>query len=490
MPALPAARGLGLPLARLVVVMAGVTSAPAWACGGGRRADAAAEPDAPLDAALVDAAPADAALADASTLDASDAARADDAWAPLDASGDGPVDAGLDGVVELPDASVEPPDVCAALTRSLVVLSEEVGTAGGEVTVIVAPVPGTDEVWVAERGGLVRAWRAGAWADAPWLDLREVIGALGPATVDRGILGFAVHPEHARNGRFFVAYEPGDERPDARSFVLAEHRRSATDPGVASPDAVARVLVQTDREPGNPGGPVAFGADGFLYLGLGDGGGSGDDHGTIGRAQSLDTWFGKVLRLDVDVRPAGPAPGNPWFEGSRPEIWALGVRDPRGIAFDRERGELYLADRGELGWDEVDMQPARSPGGESYGWRVYEGLEVFDRDLEPVVDAHAAPAAVVQRTSDPVVRGACGIVGGIVVRGGAVPPLEGVYLFGDACSADLAALYLEGGHVRGPCRISGVLGPDEATSAIGAGPSGEPWIAARPSGRILRITAP
>jgi glucose/arabinose dehydrogenase len=187
------------------------------------------------------------------------------------------------------------------------------------------------------------------------------------------------------------------------------------------------------------GGNLAFGPDGYLYIGLGDGGSGGDPHGN---GQSLTTLLGKMLRIDptlLEDRPYAIPSDNPFVgrEGARPEIWAYGLRNPWRYSFDRATGDLWIADVGQSAWEEIDVQSSGSDGGENYGWNRMEGDHPFEGD---------APADVVR----PVFEyshddGGCTVTGGYVYRGRAIPALARAYLFADFCLGRLEAIRLQDG---------------------------------------------
>jgi len=210
-----------------------------------------------------------------------------------------------------------------------------------------------------------------------------------------------------------------------------------------------------------------FGPDGYLYIGLGDGGSGGDPHGN---AQSLGTLLGKMLR--IDPRPADGAPyripaDNPFVTtpGALPEIWAYGLRNPWRYSFDRVTGDLWIGDVGQSAWEEVDRQPASSGGGENYGWNVREGSH-------PYTAGGSAPGAV-----DPVFDyahsdGGCVVTGGYVYRGEAIPDLAGIYVFADFCLGAIEGLRLDGDQV-----VHDQLGATvQAVSSFGEDAQGELYV--------------
>ncbi|MEM5787000.1 MAG: PQQ-dependent sugar dehydrogenase [Syntrophobacteraceae bacterium] len=251
-----------------------------------------------------------------------------------------------------------------------------------------------------------------------FLDLSSLVSCCG----ERGLLSIAFHPDYSRNGFFFVNYT--DKKGDT---VVARYRVSS------NPDrgdrASAQVILRADQPyPNHNGGLVLFGPDRYLYIGMGDGGSAGDPGN---RAQNLGTLLGKMLRIDVN----GPSaysipPDNPFLDNpsAKPEIWAYGLRNPWKFSFDRQTGDMLIADVGQDKLEEVNFQPAASKGGENYGWRLMEGSRCFNPatncnqgDLVLPITEYAHPLG-------------CSITGGFVYRGKSIPALQGVYLYGDYCS--------------------------------------------------------
>jgi glucose/arabinose dehydrogenase len=252
----------------------------------------------------------------------------------------------------------------------------------------------------------------------PFLDIRSKVSCCG----ERGLLSAAFHPSYAANGLFYVNYTN-----QAGHTVIARYQVSA-DPNVANPRS-ERVLLRV-RQPfaNHNGGQLQFGPDGFLYIGLGDGG-SGGDPGN--RAQSRRLLLGKILRIDVDggVRYAIPR-DNPFVgvRGARREIWAYGLRNPWRFSFDRITGDLFIADVGQSAWEEINFQQAGSPGGDNYGWRLMEGNHCFNPAVGCDDGTLVHPIAEYDHSQG------CSVTGGYVYRGSVVTSLVGSYLFGDFCS--------------------------------------------------------
>jgi glucose/arabinose dehydrogenase len=291
-------------------------------------------------------------------------------------------------------------------------------------------VPGDrTRLFVVEQGGRILIIRNGAIVPTPFLDVSNRIRAGG----EQGLLGLAFHPSYAQNGRFFVNYT--DTRGDTH---VAEFRVTAN-PDVADP-ASERLLLFVDQPFDNHnGGGLAFGTDGKLYLGLGDGGSGGDP---MGNGQSLGTHLGKMLRIDVDAgTPYGVPADNPFTRtaGARPEIWAFGLRNPWRFAFDRMTGDLVIADVGQSAVEEVDIGLASRHGGENYGWNVTEGSRCYRPANGCNMTGLTLPVAEYTHADG------CSITGGVVYRGCRLPGYQGTYFYGDYCSGIIRSFRLENG---------------------------------------------
>jgi glucose/arabinose dehydrogenase len=325
--------------------------------------------------------------------------------------------------------------------------------------------PGVDALFVVEQGGTIQIVLPGGIVQTFLTIPVEYVG-------EQGLLGLAFHPHYATNGRFFVYYVP----PGGGQNIVSEYVRSVNVPSLAYPYEIARILTQPDPEANHNAGMLAFGRDGFLYVAMGDGGSGGDPHGEFGNGLDRTTLLGKILRLDVENRAGNySAAGNP-FSGTSglPQIWAYGLRNPWRFSFDRETGDLYIADVGQNQWEEIDFQPAASTGGENYGWRAYEGDIVYDNNVVDRVPVHAAPVlAYAHVSSTDILRGACSVTGGYVYRGSVIPGLQGFYLFGDWCSVDVAAFKMCGGVRQGLTRVDGLTNQIVRLASFGEDQAGE-----------------
>jgi len=329
---------------------------------------------------------------------------------------------------------------------------------------------GTGRLFVVEQGGRIRILRRGRVLDPPFLDVSSLVIAGG----EQGLLGLAFHPEYEANGRFFVNYTDVDG-----DTVVAEYRVSSSDPDRADPGS-ARVLLRIDQPfPNHNGGHLAFGPDGYLYIGTGDGGSAADP---FGNGQRLDTLLGKLLRIDVDgERPYGIPQDNPFVgrEGARPEIWAYGLRNPWRFSFDPEGGALWIGDVGQNALEEVDRARA-DRGALNYGWNVMEG----DRCFEPPTGCD--PEGLVQPMAVYPTGTGCAVIGGHVYRGAEFPALRGGYLFADICNGLIWGLDAAGPSPQEPVRL---LDTNHAISSFGLDEEGELYVTDLASGEVLHVTA-
>jgi glucose/arabinose dehydrogenase len=292
---------------------------------------------------------------------------------------------------------------------------------------------GDSRLFIVEMAGRIRIVQNGTLLAAPFLDISSRV-KLGS---EEGLLSMAFDPQYATNGVFFVYFT--DTTGD---IAIERYRVSPADANVADP-APLRILTVTHRDFGNhKGGLVAFGPDGFLYLGTGDGGSGGDPQGN---GQNLNALLGKLLRIDVRnadttqpyvVPPQNPFAGQP---GVRGEIWAFGLRNPWRYAFDAETGLLYIADVGQARIEEVNVVAAAAPG-INYGWNITEGSLCYPADP---CDKAGLALPVLEYAHD--ANGGCSVIGGRVYRGNAIPELRGRYLYSDGCSGWLRSFLYSNG---------------------------------------------
>lgn len=298
-----------------------------------------------------------------------------------------------------------------------------VPAAGGlkDVTALTAPKDDT-RLFVAESRGTVRVVRAGRVRPTPFADITRLVRSGG----EQGLLGLAFHPKYASNGRFYVNYTDRDG-----ATVIAELRRSPANPDIANPGYRRQLMRIPQPYSNHNGGALAFGPDGYLYIGMGDGGAGGDPQN---RAQAMNSRLGKLLRIDVDGRqgrlqyripPSNPFRGRPGIPG---EIYAIGLRNPWRISFDRIRGDLWIGDVGQSRREEISFATVAQARGANFGWRVWEG------DVR-----HGTTPLTIRRLIRPVTvydhRFGCSVTGGYVYRGPSIPGLDGRYVFGDFCTS-------------------------------------------------------
>ena len=328
---------------------------------------------------------------------------------------------------------------------------------------------GDDRLFVVERAGTVRVVVEGEVRPEPFLDLRDRVGSRGG---EQGLLGLAFPPGFAASGRYYVYYTDL-----AGGSVLS--RFTAT--GDGTDPASERVLLRQPQPASNHnGGQLAFGPDGYLYLGLGDGGSGGDPRGA---GQSLSTWLGKLLRLDVSGDDLAVPADNPFVgrEGALPEIWAYGFRNPWRFSFDPATGDLFIADVGQNAFEEVNLQPAASRGGENYGWNVMEGAACFSP--REGCDADGLTLPIVTYPHGP--EWGRSITGGYVYRGSALPELQGAYVFADFVSGKV----WRADATDGAWQVTLLLDTGFNVSTFGVDAAGELYLADYASGRVYRLAA-
>lgn len=288
---------------------------------------------------------------------------------------------------------------------------------------------GSNRLFVLEQQGTIRIIQDGEVLEEPFLDVSWDIPVLEGYT-EQGLLGLAFHPDYENNGRFFVNYT----KKENDGMMLVEYRVSADDPNIADPDS-ARLLMFTPK-PGQDhnGGQLAFGPDGYLYIGYGDGLGPGDPEQN---GQNLNSLLGKILRINVedDTVPYRLIRDNPYIGQGRPEVWAYGLRNPYSFSFDPVSGDMYIGDVGQDTWEEINFLPGGHTGGANFGWRRMEGNTIYDRETPPKMDM-LAPAIAYEHTEE-----RCAVIAGHVYRGGAIPELQGVFIYGDWCASNLFTLY-------------------------------------------------
>ncbi len=363
--------------------------------------------------------------------------------------------------------------LCGLLLVTPSLLAGELGLApmfGGKAfdqPVFMLQPPGDGGTWfVVERGGKIYRLNADGSDQQLVLDLSEEVES---RPMEAGLLGMAFHPRFAENGRVYLSYTRAGA---PLTSVLARFR--SHDGGMSIAPGSEQVLLEVKQPYRNHnGGHIAFGPDGYLYFGLGDGGSGGDPKGN---AQNRDTLLGAILRLDVNrVSPYAVPPDNPFAKGKgRGEIYAYGLRNPWRWSFDRKTGQLWVGDVGQNRWEEVD----RVGAGDNLGWNRWEGLHCYRGET---CSAKGIVLPLAEYSHD---KG-CSITGGYVYRGSAIPSLRGQYLYGDFCTGRIWSLdTTKAGAEPRERLLSG-----KRIASFAEGRQGELYLLDFSSGRIFRLVA-
>jgi len=367
---------------------------------------------------------------------------------------------------------------CASMPRvEALTLRSELFADGLTSPVHVTAPPGDfNRVFIVEQPGRIRIVKNGSPLAVPFLGIEDLVAFGG----EQGLFSVAFHPDYASNGFFYVNYT---RRADGAT-VIARYRVSS-DPDVADPASAFVLLTIAQPYANHNGGQLAFGPkDGYLYIGMGDGGSSGDPGN---RAQSDTTLLGKLLRIDVNSgSPYGIPPDNPggaWL----PEVWAKGLRNPWRFSFDRLTGDLYIADVGQGQREEIDYVPHGTGGGRNYGWRCMEGdLCTGSTGCSCTDPSLTAPLHVYSHALG------CSVTGGFVYRGPS-SALQGTYFFADYCSATIWSFRVVGGTVSEFTDRTAELTPSSgpaigSISSFGEDAAGNLYICSL-GGRVYAIVA-
>jgi len=349
----------------------------------------------------------------------------------------------------------------------------EVAT-GFDMPVYVTSPPGDPRLFVLEKTGAVRIIEDGLVLPEPFLDVSvPSITELGD---ERGLLGLAFHPDYAQNRKLYVFYtDPGSDT------VVEQYLASEANPNLADPASATEVFFLDDFAGNHNGGTIQFGPDGYLHIGIGDGGNANDpmDYG-----QNLDVAFGKILRIDVDELPYTIPADNP-FAGATAgldEVWAYGLRNPWRWSFDRMTGDLYIGDVGQGAWEEWNVEPAGSPGGVNYGWNDREGAHCFEPDPGCATDGRVDPVYEVSQD-----EGVCSAIGGYVYRGCQMPGYHGTYFFADYCAGWVRSFTWDGAGGYDNFTEWPSLGGGGDLVSFGEDANGELYLVRQDTGQIMRI---
>jgi glucose/arabinose dehydrogenase len=331
---------------------------------------------------------------------------------------------------------------------------------------------GDCRLFVVEQTGRIRVIRDGQVLATPFLDISDRVRTGG----ERGLLGLAFHPDYASNGRFFLDYI----QPNGNTRIT---EMRAPNPSADTADPTTERIIMRVPQPyaNHNGGKLAFGNDGFLYIGLGDGGSAGDPQGN---AQNLQSRLGKLLRIDVDgASPFSVPDDNPFVgrDDALPEIWAYGLRNPWRFAFDSETGDLLIGDVGQAKMEEIDLGRAARGGGENYGWHIMEGTNCYRPRFGCDQTGLTAPIATYTHAEG------CSITGGVVYRGRRMPGYHGVYFYSDFCTGFLRSLRVENGQAVSRRDWTSSLGTRlSRVTSFGVDADGEAYVVTV-GGEIYRI---
>jgi glucose/arabinose dehydrogenase len=331
---------------------------------------------------------------------------------------------------------------------------------------------GSNRMFVVQQGGKILIVKAGVVQPTAFLDISGLISAGG----ERGLLGLAFHPQYATNRQFYVDYT----RASDGATVIARYTANAGNPDVA--DAASATILLTIAQPfaNHNGGALKFGPDGYLYIGMGDG---GDANDPAGRAQDKTTLLGKILRIDVNSgSPYAIPPTNPFPTGvgGRAEIFAIGMRNPWRFSFDRATGDFWIGDVGQNAVEEVDRLAAGSGAGANFGWRMMEGNQCTGLTGPVACNAPSLTAPVIAYSHSV----GCSVTGGFVYRGSAAPDLVGKYLYGDYCSGRLWAATGSG---AGPWVPNELSATGFNVSTFGEDEAGELYFANHATGEVFQF---
>ncbi|MBA3647675.1 MAG: PQQ-dependent sugar dehydrogenase [Chitinophagales bacterium] len=284
------------------------------------------------------------------------------------------------------------------------------------------PADKSGRLFVVEQAGTVRIIKNGQLLTTPFINISSKLDKLSGSYSEKGLLGMACHPDFKTNGKFYLYYSaPPFQKNMDNTSIIAEYTGS---PNADLATNSERILFKIDEpESNHNGGQLVFGPDGYLYAGVGDGGGAGDHHGSTGNGQNINTLLGKILRIDINAATGPVAPGdNPFVNKSgQDEIFAYGLRNPWRFSFDRTTGRLFCADVGQNDYEEVDIIER----GKNYGWRIMEGSHCYNPSHNCNTQGLIFPIHEYDHTVGK------SIIGGFVYRGTKYPEMEGKYIFGD-----------------------------------------------------------
>ena len=355
---------------------------------------------------------------------------------------------------------VEPPTGSGARLQEVV--------SGLSAPLYLTAPPGDPRLFIVEKTGAIRIVKDALLLPDAFLDLSSKVSNGG----EQGLLGLAFYPDYATTRRFIVHYT------DVAGNTVVSRFQTSDDPDRADPASEQVILTQAQPFSNHNGGQILFGPDGFLYLGLGDGGSAGDPDN---RGQDLSDLLGSILRIDVRNGDPYTIPAdNPFAQSAAPEIWSYGLRNPWRFSFDRATGDLYIADVGQNQWEEVNVAVSSTGAGRgaNYGWSIMEGSHCFR-------ESGCDQAGLTLPTLEYDHAAGCSITGGYVYRGSAVPALQGHYFYGDYCQGWVRSFRYSDGAVAFPTSWPS-LAPGGPILSFGEDAAGELYVLEQ-GGRVLRV---
>ena len=361
---------------------------------------------------------------------------------------------------------------------------------------------GSGRLFIVEQAGLIQIIQGGVKLATPFLDITDrVQSPSNGGGNEQGLLSVAFPPDYVTQGHFYVYYTNQNGNNEVARFQVTGN------PNIADSSSEARILLlEHPGQTNHNGGQLVFGSDGYLYIGTGDGGGGGDPNGN---AQNPASLLGKILRIDVEPPTISTGnfkiylpcilggsgnssqpnykipPDNPFVNqpGYRPEIWALGVRNPWRFSFDRQTGDLIIGDVGQDAVEEIDFQAAGSTGGQNYGWNTLEGDQCYSPSSGCTPPGgYVAPVATYHHGANDSIG--CSVTGGYVYHGTDFPALQGIYFYGDYCTGRIWGLQHNGGW-----QSQELLDSPQNISSFGEDEFGEMYLADMATGAIFQLVA-
>ncbi len=328
---------------------------------------------------------------------------------------------------------------------------------------------GDERLFVSEQVGRISIIENGQVLPTLFLDIQDRVGS---EALEQGLLSFVFDPDYTLNGSFYVNYTDL-----SGNTIISRFQVNPNDPNTADALSEQRIMFLSQPFGNHNGGQIHFGPDGYLYIGMGDGGSGGDPQN---QGQNPATLLGALLRIDVNGTESYTVPSdNPFVNDptQADEIWAYGLRNPWRFSFDHQTGDLYLSDVGQRIWEEINFQPANSRGGENYGWNILEGNHCYDSET---CDPTGTVLPVAEYSHD----SGCSITGGYVYRGNQFPALTANYFFADYCTGIVWSLFRQ---TDGSWLQNVVLESGHTVSSFGEDSSGELYLLDHASGDVVQI---